>query len=97
MTSEHDLHFIGGSFVALVKVVMIHQCKTTPYHIWANNTVEAFNMIIQCKLIKICLVNRDDWDEKIFVILGAYNTTFKTLNKHMSFNLVYVQETVMLL
>jgi hypothetical protein len=35
------------------------------------------------------LVNSDDWDEIILIFLWAHITTFKTLTKYKSFNLVY--------
>jgi len=35
------------------------------------------------------LVNSDDWDEIILIVLWAHITTFKTLTKYKSFNLVY--------
>ena len=38
------------------------------------------------------LVNSDDWDEIILIVLWAHITTFKTLTKYKSFNLVYIFE-----
>jgi hypothetical protein len=45
-------------------------------------------------LTKICSVDKNDWDEKIPVVLWAYRTTYKRETNQTPFELVYGQEVV---
>jgi hypothetical protein len=44
--------------------------------------------------MKICGLDRDDWDDKVPTILWAYRTMYKRLTGQMPFKLVYGQEAV---
>ena len=70
----------------------IQHKKTTPYHPQANETVEAFNKVLKNALTKVCNVRRDDWDQKVSVVLWAYRTTCKRLTGYNPFHLVYGKE-----
>jgi hypothetical protein len=43
----------------------------------------------------VCLVNRDDWDERIPIVLWPNLITCKILMKNTPFDLVYGREAVM--
>ena len=66
-----------------------------PYHAQENGVVEAFNMILENALKKVCNTRRDDWDQKVSAMLCASRTTCKKLTSQTPFKLVYGQEVVM--
>jgi len=44
--------------------------------------------------MKICGLNRDNWDDKAPLILWAYRTTYKSSTRKEPFKLIYDQEAV---
>jgi hypothetical protein len=58
----------------------------------ANKTVEAFNKILERGLTKVCCVNREDWNDRVPIVLWAYRETTKKIHKYTPFNIVYGRE-----
>jgi transposase InsO family protein len=79
LMSDQGTHFINNTIEALIEKFAVHHQKRTPYHPQANETVEAFNNILEITLTKICSMNKDDYDLRVSVVLWAYRTTCKKL------------------
>jgi transposase InsO family protein len=89
LTNNQGTHFISNTIATLTTEFMIQHQKSSPYHPHANETVEAFNKIMEKGLTKVCCANREDWDDRVPVVLWAYRSTTKKLHRYTSFQLVY--------
>ncbi|KAH9311571.1 hypothetical protein KI387_026606, partial [Taxus chinensis] len=74
---------------------MVAHHKTTPYHPQANGTAEAFNKNLSHTLTKFVMWEDNDWNDKVSVVLWAYRTTYKKLNKATPFQLVFGTKVVL--
>jgi hypothetical protein len=92
--SDEGTHFINKTVEALNEEFVVHHKKSTPYHPQENGTMEVFKKILETVLMKICSVNRDNWDLRVSTVLWDYRTTCKKLTMQTPFKLVYGLEVV---
>ena len=94
LISDQGSHFINKTIKNLIDQFHINHRQSTAYHPQSNSAIEAFNKKLTKGLTKICSTDKDDWDEKIPVVLWAYRTTYKWSTDQTPFLLVYGQEVV---
>ena len=69
LVSDHGIHFINNTIVALTAKYEIKHRKTTPYHPRANDQTEKTNGIF-CKILTKTIFGVGiDWDTKLFAAL----------------------------
>ena len=73
---------------------MIDHHKTSTYHPQANGVVESFNKTLTKGLTKIYSIDKDDWDDKVPVVLWADRTTHRRETNRTPFKLVYGPEVI---
>ena len=72
LMSDQGSHFINKTIATLIEQFKIDFRRSTTYHPQSNGEIEAFNITLTRGLTKICNTDKDDWDEKISVVLWAY-------------------------
>ena len=89
LISDQGTYFINKTIKTLTNQFQIDRHQSTAYHPQSNGAIEAFNKTLTRGLNKICNADKDDWDEKIPVVLWAYRTAYKCLTDQTPFQLVY--------
>ena len=79
LISNQVTHVVNQLIEELTDEFQIQHKRTTPYQQQANRAIEAFNKILENALTKVYNTRRDDWDQKISVVLWTYHTTCKKL------------------
>ena len=77
LISDEGTHFINKTIKTLIDQFQIDHHRSTAYHPQLNGAIKAFNKKLTKGLTKICNNDKDDWDEKIHVVLWAYRPTYK--------------------
>ena len=77
LISDQASHFISKTIASLTEQFKIEHRKRVAYHPQSNGVIEAFNKILTRGLTKICNTDKDDWDEKIPIVLWKYRTAYK--------------------
>jgi len=54
LMSDCGTHFINETISMLIEEFQIYHQQSTPYHLQANGTVEAFNKSLEIALTKVC-------------------------------------------
>jgi hypothetical protein len=96
LTSNQGGHFISSTIEKLTTDFLIQHDKSNCNHPQVNGTVEVFEKILERGLTKVCCINREDWDDRVPIVLWAYRTTRKKLHIYTPFKLVYGKEVVVL-
>lgn len=79
LMSDHGTHFLNETISVLMEEFQVYHQKSTPYHLQANGTVEAFNKILDNAMTKVCNAQINDWDVHVPVVLWACIMTCKML------------------
>jgi len=66
---DHGTHFLNETINVLMEEFKVYHQKSTPYHLSANGTFEAFNNILENVLTKVCNEKRNDWDVCVPAVL----------------------------
>ena len=72
LISDQGSHFINKTIAAVREQFKIEHRRSIAYHPQSNGSLEAFKKTLNRGLTKICNSEKDDWDEKIHVVLWAY-------------------------
>ena len=94
MTSDCGGHFVNHVIRVLTTDFKIYHSLSSPYYPRANGQAKATNKIIVGVNYKSCVVEREDWEEKLPSTLCAYRTSYKVTTRHTPFQLMYGQEAV---
>ncbi len=70
---------------------------STPYHPQANGKVEVTNRAFEGIITKVVSINRKDWADRLVEATWAYNTTWKTTTGFTPYELVYVNNVLLLI
>jgi hypothetical protein len=68
---------------------MIDCRKMNSYHPQDNEAIKSLKKTLHKGLTKICGLKREDWDDKVPVVLLNYITTYKVPTGQIPFKLVY--------
>ena len=72
LNNDQLMHFISTIITTLTMELPILHNKSSLYHPEANDTIEAFNKILETRLTQVCSTNKEDWDERVLAVLWAY-------------------------
>ena len=72
-----------------MKTFDIKHCLTTACHPQANGLDERYNQTITNAIAKFAQQCRKRWDEKVFEVVYAYNTTVQESTKYTPFEAMF--------
>ena len=94
LTSDRGGHFVNHVIRLLTTEFKIYHSLSSPYYPRANRQAEATNKILVSIIYKSCVVEGEDWEEKLPSTLWAYRTTYKVITAHTPFQLMFRHEAM---
>ncbi|XP_057856919.1 uncharacterized protein LOC131066224 [Cryptomeria japonica] len=95
IVTDQGAQFTSTLITALVNKYNIRHRKSTPYHPQANGQAEITNRDLESILTKIVSLHRKDWSSRLFEVVWAYQTTWKTTIGFTPFEVVYGTKAMM--
>ena len=75
--SDQGPEFRSDLMRSVCELLEIKPSKTAPYHPQSDGQVERFNRTLIAMLSKLCLENKDDWDDHLPYVMCAYRSTMQ--------------------
>ncbi|XP_059073513.1 uncharacterized protein LOC131874247 [Cryptomeria japonica] len=95
IVTDQGAQFTSTLIIALFNEYNVKHRKSTPYHPQVNGQAEVTNRELESTLTKIVALNRKDWSSRLFEVVWAYRTTWKTTIGFTPFKTVYGTKAMM--
>ena len=89
ITSDRGGHFVNHVIKLLMKEFKTYHSLSSLYYPRANKQDEAMNKILVAIIYKSCVVEGEDWEEKLPSALWAYRMAYKATIGHKPFQLMF--------
>ncbi|KIH69379.1 hypothetical protein ANCDUO_00274 [Ancylostoma duodenale] len=94
LVTDQGSNYMSDTFQTLLRNLNIQHRTSTPYHHESNGQVERANRTIQEQIAIATKEHRDDWDNVLYLITDAYNSTENATTKYSLHFLVHGYEPI---